>query len=175
MCLSALSGQDQTAQISTLQTWSVPWVGLLLACAFAARRILLSVRRGVFTNAITLLLLCRGVLCRAVRRAMLRCAVQVSEQELGQELSGRPSSKGEGPNWPQMWMLLQQVAAQQQQQQPGTATAAAAAGDDAATQFEKHVREADGVALTPPPYPGGLRPLNLVWISCISYGVSCAE
>lgn len=85
------------------------------------------------------------------------CAVQVSEQELGQELSGpgRAVSQGGGPNWPQMWMLLQQVAAQQQQQ-PGAAAAAAAAGGDAAAQFEKYVREADGVVLTPPPYPGGL-------------------
>lgn len=91
------------------------------------------------------------------------CAVlQVSEQELGQELSGpgRAVSQEGGPNWPQMWMLLQQVAAQQQQ--PGTAAAAAAAGSYAAAQFEKHVREADGVALTPPPYPGGLA----AWFLC---------
>jgi hypothetical protein len=77
------------------------------------------------------------------------CVLQVSQQELGQGL------KSDQLDWSQMWQLLQKVAAQQQQQQQGAAPAAAgAAADDAAAQLDRHLREAEGVAMTPPPYPG---------------------
>lgn len=76
--------------------------------------------------------------------------MQVSQQELGHKLKGS-LKKGEGPNWSQMWQLLQNVTAQQQQQRDDRVLAA---GDDTAAQFDRYVRESEGVALTLPPYPG---------------------
>ena len=70
--------------------------------------------------------------------------LQVAQQELGQELSPEELA------WPKMWQLLQQVAAQQQRAAPAPAPAA----DDATAQLDRHLREAQGVPLTPPPYPG---------------------
>jgi hypothetical protein len=72
--------------------------------------------------------------------------MQVSKQELGQGL------RSDQLDWSQMWQLLQKVAAQQQQE--GAAAPTAAAADDAAAQLDRHLREAEGVAMTPPPYPG---------------------
>lgn len=77
---------------------------------------------------------------------MLCHAAQVSQQELA---SKRDSKQ---PTWPQMWRLLQQLAAQQQHGEVPSPSAV----DDAAMQFDKFLREAEGVPLTPPPYPGVL-------------------
>lgn len=78
-------------------------------------------------------------------------------------------SRSDGPNWSQMWLLLQQVAAAQQQTpRPAAAAAAEGAGlaaEDAAAQFDKFIREADGVAVTPPPYPG-----RQIKLSKLGYG-----
>jgi hypothetical protein len=73
-------------------------------------------------------------------------AAQVSQQELDSKLDTKQ------PTWPQMWLLLQRLTSQQQQQE---ATSPAAV-DDATMQFDRFLREAEGVPLTPPPYPGAL-------------------
>lgn len=90
------------------------------------------------------------------------CALQVSQQELGKELPA------EHPTWSDMWQLLERVAAWQaaeQVQQP----AAGAVEDDAAAQFEKYLQEAEGVPLTPPPYPG------MCWRQVLSSSIECAH
>lgn len=96
------------------------------------------------------------------------CAVpplQVSQQELGRDLGSKEFA------WDQMWQLLQRVAAQQQRSAPAPAAAAA---EDATAQLDRHLREAQGVALTPPPYPGAFLILNSS-SACVVWGEPCSK
>lgn len=79
----------------------------------------------------------------------------MSQQELGQQEQQLSTPR---PTWDQMWQLLEQVVAHQQQQcvqdPSGGGAAGAVGGEDAALHVDRYLREADAVALTPPPYPG---------------------
>lgn len=81
-------------------------------------------------------------------------AVQVAREELGTE---QPL---QGPGWQQLWQLLGDLTHKYQRQQQELAAghsssdAAVGSSSDAAAVFQRYLRDAEGVPLTPPPYPG---------------------